>query len=273
MKKPNNIDELFARKLSKLERTPSPDLWQRIERGQKKESRRLGGWFWYAAASVTILLMAGYLVWQNPTQTIEPQGRMAQTEQVTSSKEKKLDSPALELNEKEALTSTKKTEPAERNYQNQPVKREDFAVAEKAVTPTQTDNEQTSILENIEIAKVEKTEKNPEQLISKTDEAIKSLQPIDVPVGIPGTVLNNFPQKRIIVAHVEMENFDMEDTRPPKFVRVLRQLKNAKQGDEVEWDELGFNPKRILARADERLRSEEDKISDKYQELRNKTKL
>ncbi len=270
MKKPNNIDDLFARKLSNLERTPSPDLWQRIEHGQKKEPRRLGGWYWYAAASVTIVLLAGYLFWQNPTPMGKPQGQMAQTEQIVKPKEEKLDSPALKLDETEALASTHKTAPAEDNNQSQSVKRETFATVEKAVAPTQLEIEQKPVLEDVKIAKVEKTETKPEQLIAKTDK-VKSLQPVEVQV--PGTVLTDPLPNRVIVAHVEIENFDKEDQKPSKFLRVMRQLKNVKQGDEVEWDELGFNPKRILARADERLRNGEDKISDKYQELKNKTKL
>ncbi len=270
MKKPNKIDDLFARKLSNLERTPPPDLWQRIEQGQKKESRRLGGWYWYAAASVTILLMAGYLVWQNQTQTIEPRGQMAQTEQATTSKEEKLESPALELNEKEALAGKQKAEPVKGNDQHQLVKRGTYAAAEKAATPIQRKIDRMPILEDVKIAKVEKTETNPEQLIAKNNE-VKSLPSVEVQV--PGTGLADLLPNRVIVAHIETEDLTKEDQKPSKFFRVMRQLKNAKQGDEVEWDELGFNPKRILARADERLRNGEDKISDKYQELKNKTKL
>lgn len=272
MKKPNNIDDIFARKLSNLERTPSPDLWQRIEHGQKKEPRRLSGWYWYAAASVTILLMAGYLVWQSQTETSGPQGQVAQTEQVTKPKEEKLDSPALKLDETEALASMQKTEPTEDDNQSQSVKRETFAAVEKAVAPTQLESEQKPVLGDVKIAKVEKPETNPEQLISKNDEA-KSLQPVEVQVGVPGIVLTAPLPNRVIVAHIETEDLIKEDQRPSKFLRVLRQLKNVKQGDEVEWDELGFNPKRILARADERLRNGEEKIFDKYQELKNKTKL
>lgn len=270
MKKPNNIDNLFARKLSNLERTPSPDLWQRIEQGQKKESRRLGGWYWYAAASVTILLMAGYLIWQNPTQMDGLQEQMAQTEQVAKPGAEKSDSPTLQLNESEALASEQKTESVQPNDNRVAAQTETYATAAKAAIPKQQETERTPVLEDVKIAKVEKIETNPEQLIAKIDE-VKSLQPVDIQA--PGTVLTDLPQKRIIVAHIETEDFDKEDQRPSKFLRVMRQLKNAKQGDEVEWDELGFNPKRILARADERLRNGEDKISDKYQELKNKTKL
>jgi len=275
MKEPSNIDDLFSRKLSNLERTPSPDLWQRIEQGQKKELRRPGGWYWYAAASVAILLMAGYMVWQSQMQKTESQGQMARREQVIKPEEEKLDSPALELNNTEALVSTQKVEPAkEDNNQRQAVKIETYLAVEKgvAVAPTQKGPQQTPILEDIKIANAKKIETNPDQLIVKTDEGANSIQPVEIKVGAPGTVLTDLPQKRIIVAHVEMENFD-KNSEPSKFIRVMRQLKNAKQGEEVEWDKLGFNPKRILARADERLRNGEDKISDKYQELKNKTKL
>ena len=270
MKKTDNIDILFARKISNLEKTPSPGLWQRIEQGQKKETRRLGSWLWYAAASVTVLLTAGYFVWQNQSLRFEPKGRMAQTEQVINPKEEKLDSHAWRPGETKDLASVQETKPAKSNNQSRSMRVETLATIIKAAAPTQQETEQIPILGGIEIAKVEKATVNPEQLLAKTEEA-KSLQTVDVQV--PGTLLAALSQKRVIVAHVEMETFDKENPEPPKFIRIMRQLKNAKQGDEVEWDKLGFNPKRILARADERLRNGEEKISDKYQELKNKTKL
>ncbi len=271
MKKPDNIDDLFARKLSNLERTPSPDLWQRIEQGKEKESRRLGGWYWYAAASVTILLMAGYLVWQNQPAMVDTQGQTARTEQVIKPLAEKQNAPDVNLSELEALANTQKVEPARGDDQKSPVKRETFALAKKAIAPVQQMTKQVPVLDDIQVAKVENTETSLQQLITETGEAVSTLQPVEVQV--PGTALVDVAQKRIIVAHVDAEGPANEDQRSSKFIRVLRQLKNAKQGDEVEWDELGFNPKKILARADERLRSGEDKVSGKYQELKNKTKL
>ncbi|WP_373512380.1 hypothetical protein [Persicitalea sp.] len=270
MKKPNNIDDLFARKLSNLERTPSPDLWQRIEQGQKKESRRLGGWYWYAAASVTILLMAGYLVWQGETKTVEPQGQMAQTEQMTKPREGTLPT-APQSGDTEALASTQQTESVQKNSRPVISQKESYATVVKEKAPEVPKLERAPILEGTQIARVEKAETDPSQLVTKND-AMKSLQPTEIQTVVPGKVSPD-TQDRIIVAHVETEDLANEAQKSSKFLRVLRQLKNAKQGDEVEWDELGFNPKRILARADERLRNGEDKISDKYQELKNKTKL
>ena len=270
MKKPNNIDDLFSRRLSNLERTPSPNLWQRIEQGQKKESRRLGGWYWYAAASITILLMAGYLAWQSQTMTVEPQGQMARTEQVTKPSVE-TSAPALQPDNTEALASTSAIDSAQKSSPPAITQKEKYAAVVKEKAPEAPKLERTPILEGTQIARVEKTEMNPAQLVVKNGD-VKSLQPTQVQPIVPGKTLPDI-QDRVIVAHIETEDFNSDDQRPSKFLRVLRQLKNAKQGEEVEWDELGFNPKRILARADERFRNGEDKISDKYQELKNKTKL
>lgn len=270
MKKSNKIDDLFVRKLSSLERTPSPDLWRRIEQGQKKETRRLRGWYWYAAASATILLLAGYVMWQSRAQNSEPRLQVAQTELIVKPEEGEPYSSALEMSEKKALANTAKTESTEGSDQRKPAQKATFAAVEKAVVPTQPDSEQAPVLKDIKLAQIEKPKAHPEQLIAKTKEA----EPLRLADGqAPGAVLSHFPQKRVVVAHVRMQHLKEENSAPSKFIRVMRQLKNAKQGDEVEWDELGFNPKRILARADERLRNGEDIISGKYQELKNKTKL
>ncbi|GHB56000.1 hypothetical protein [Persicitalea jodogahamensis] len=268
MKKHNNIDELFARKLSGLERTPSPDLWQRIEQGQEKETRRLGAWYWYAAASVTILLMAGYLVWQSQTETFESQGQLARTEQVTRTDTDKPDSPAFQTADTEKL-EIERNDVSVLPNDNRVVAQIDVSpTIINATAPKQPETERTPILEDMKIAKVVARETSPEQLVAKNED-VKLSQSVEV----PGTALTDLSQNRVIVAHVETEDLTTETQKSSKFLRVLRQLKNAKQGDEVEWDEIGINPKRILARADERIRNGEDKISDKYQELKNKTKL
>ncbi len=271
MKKYNNIDDLFARKLSDLERTPSPDLWKRIEQGQKKEARRLGGWYWYVAASVTILLMAGYLMWQNQMQSEKSQEQIAKMEKTVNPKAD-VKSPALPLNEKENLASEPKPKTVVSESElNSVLQAQALAKNTTDNSPKSPKSEPTPVLEDVKIAVVGKAEIAPEQLITRNDD-MKTLEHVELPAIDPGKIVPD-PQKRVVVAHIETEDGGKEDQKASKFLRVLRQLKNAKQGDEVEWDELGFNPKRILARADERLRTGEDKISDKYQELKNKTKL
>jgi len=33
------------------------------------------------------------------------------------------------------------------------------------------------------------------------------------------------------------------------MAKVWKQLKNAKNGEKVDWDEVGFNPNKLLAKA------------------------
>ena len=271
MKKPNEIDDLFARKLSRLESTPSPDLWQRIEQRQKKEPRRLGGWMWYAAASVTVLLMAGYLVWQNQTQTTNPVGRTAQTEQGVEPKAgNRL--PTIQRENTESVAVQEKEFPTREAEPKVPVEKRVYAASDKGTLVGSQVVERKPTLENVEVAAVERTATNP-KLPTGPDEGIRSLQPVEVPSPTNPETTPEALQDRVVFAQVEVEDPASEAQKPSKFLRVLRQLKNVKRGDEVEWDELGFNPKRILARADERLRNGEEKISDKYQQLKEKTKL
>jgi hypothetical protein len=60
--------------------------------------------------------------------------------------------------------------------------------------------------------------------------------------------------------------------RGSRFSRVFRQLKNARAGEKVDWDEVGFNPKDLVARVDDRLRNRDDKNPQK-DHPKDKTKL
>jgi hypothetical protein len=41
----------------------------------------------------------------------------------------------------------------------------------------------------------------------------------------------------------------------------------------VDWEEVGFNPKSLVAKVDDHLRNGEEKVSEKYHNLKEKTKL
>ncbi len=82
-------------------------------------------------------------------------------------------------------------------------------------------------------------------------------------------------QSRTIVVSVEEETGEAneERTQSKRFKRILGQLKNVKQGERVDWEEVGVSPATLIARVDAKLRSGEEKISEKYQNLKERTKL
>jgi hypothetical protein len=68
------------------------------------------------------------------------------------------------------------------------------------------------------------------------------------------------------------ENESNEKSKSSRFAKVFRQLKNARAGEPVDWQEIGFNPKDVIAKVDGRGRSRDEEGSEKYQNTK-RTKL
>ena len=273
--KKHPVDDLFARKLADWQPKASPDLWNRIENQQQKENRRSAGWHWYAAASVLVILLAGYAVWENQSLVLSDKNReLSKASQTQQSKENSLNKTPIPLDSVKLLAEVEevKTETgAMLKKADSPDHSKQILAKSNMETPLQIQGREPA-LDRIEVASIQKKETAPETLIPASKGGIASLPP----AGALAEISESFVEQekgRVIIAHVETENVADEEQKSSKFIRILRQLKNAKQGEAIEWDEVGFNPKKLMARADERLKSEEERISKKYQDLKDKTKL
>ncbi len=265
------IDDLFAKKLTNWEPKVSPDLWVKIEAKQKKKSRHLGGWFWSVAASLTLLLTTGYLLWQNqPTILTGSEKEIVQTEI------KRLDiAPAEEKGIASSVNSTIETAATEESTQKKPETNnaQRYAVASQSATSAEnlTETAHPRVRELVKIAAIERKAVESEALVAEISEPSLS-QTIEVLAAV--SKADVVSENRIIRANVDWdEPGKAEERKDSRFAKIIQQLKNVKQGEVVDWKEVGFNPKKILARADEKIRNEEDKVSRKYQEFKGKTKL
>ncbi len=267
------IDDLFAKKLTHWEPKVSPDLWDRIEAKQEKKTRRLGGWFWSVAASLTLLLTTGYLLWQSqPAVSTGTEVAVVQKETkgfgaVPASIEPI--EPAIEARETVPASVSDKTLPT-------PVEAKQYATVTNpnpaSSLRNQTERVATPVREVVEIAAIEREAVETETLVSSAEEPSLS-ETIEVVAAVVPEA-TTAPEKRVIRATVDWDEPVQEEARrESRFAKIMQQLKNAKQGEAVDWQEVGFNPKKILARADEKLRNEEDKVSRRYQEFKEKTKL
>lgn len=267
--KKHPVDDLFARKLTDWQPKPSAQLWDRIETRQEKVSRRLG-WYWYAAASVAILLLACYVVWQS--EAVEISG--SEREVATAEQMKPITQPETlaEVSPSDKATGlVSKGESREAISPNQVATQiRKVKISEEALGAKS--NATMGIDEKIHVAAIQKEVTAPESLIAENAEGT-SPQPTAIQAEIIKETFPNPSTGRVIVAHVEIAPQVEDEPKSSKFIRVLRQLKNAKQGEAIEWDEVGFNPRKLMAHADERLKNEEEKVSKKYQELKDKTKL
>jgi hypothetical protein len=59
---------------------------------------------------------------------------------------------------------------------------------------------------------------------------------------------------RVIIAEIQTASVEVEkpiqSTKEKRVRKIFRQLKNLKNGEEVNWEEVGVNPKQLIARVD-----------------------
>ena len=266
--KKHPVDDLFKRRLSELEKKPSAAAWEKIQTSTKRE-RRLAGWVWYAAASVVITLVAGYIVWNSERSNIE-----------TIGKEKKIAviSKQTEIAKEREIVQEHQVEKIPLPAKEIQVSSEDIALNEKkkplqnpgnAKEPISVDKPIQNIEpQNLAVNDVE-LEKEP---VAKLP-AIEKSAPIAEEVLVAKITPMPVEQTRIVVVAVETNDQDEDKPKSSKFSKVFRQLKNARAGERVDWEEVGFNPKSLVAKVDDRLRNGEEKVTEKYHNLKDKTKL
>ncbi|MCF2506463.1 hypothetical protein L0663_23940 [Dyadobacter sp. CY107] len=265
--KKHPVDDLFKSRLSELEKKPSAAAWEKIQTRTKKE-RRLAGWVWYAAASVVITLVAGYIVWNSERSHIE-----------TIGKEKKL----AVVSKPTKVTTDQKSKTA----QDVPVEVNEVPVRSAELAA----NENKKQLNNSNSAKpkakaqinFEEHVQNIEpQNLATTNVGVKEEPMAELPTvekimpkseEVPSAKITPTPVEPIRVVVVAVETNDQDQPKSSKFSKVFRQLKNARAGERVDWEEVGFNPKSLVAKVDDRLRNGEEKVSEKYHNLKEKTKL
>lgn len=267
--KKHPVDDLFTRKLTDWQPEVTNQLWDRIEARQGKVPRRLG-WYWYAAASVTILVLAGYVVWQSEGGGSTGDKRGVATEEQMKQRARPEQLPEIVPSEKTIVLAS--SDEARKSTSQKPITTQNRRVMNTGEVVMVKTNEPVVLPERMEVAAIQRKHTAPESLIAENEEG-HSLTPTAVQPGIVGNSFHDTATGRVVVAHIELAPLKEDESKNSKFIRVLRQLKNAKQGEAIEWDEVGFNPKKLMARADERLKNEEEKISKKYQELKDKTNL
>jgi len=260
--KKHPVDDLFQKRLTSLEKKPSELAWKRIQEGQKTKSRRIVAWVWYAAASVVLTLITGYLVWQGQndiSSAVPGSSEIAKVEQVIPKEDLSRDS--IPTQNKSLLGKQLKTP--------SPVEERSLAKQEVSIeSPSPKPNWERRVEigkidrpASVQVAKIEPA-KTEELKVEKT----QVVQSIATEKVIPKTVeLAQKEEKkpdRTIIVEVEEPVNELKDKSKSRLSRVFRQLKNVREAEPVDWDDVGFNPKSIIARADDRT-NDDEKISGK----------
>ena len=265
------VDDLFKSKLSNWEKQPSSRAWARIAQEQKTKDRKLGLWVWYAAASIVVATMVGYLVWPGTDESqYLSMEKVSETADVpspvsTDTTQKKVPvmpiEKAVESMEVPAVRLAGKSEVKAENKSDANDKSNFYAQTEiKGIKE-----------EEIAVLEIQKEDHTKDVKAMNTPEFSKEN-------GLQTALALREPEvkeeNRTIVVNVKVPENEFDDkSKTSKFTRVFRQLKNARAGDPVDWQEIGFNPRNIVAKVDERIRDKEEVISEKYQNIKQRTKL
>ncbi len=253
MKSQENIDKFFAERLQQYERQPRTVAWEKLQaKLDKQESKLIPLWWRYASAASVALLLASGIYWMNAP--------------------KDLDAIKMASNPTKTISTEKKTGEETKNIAS-PIAHDNISIASNA-----TEKSRTMIVTDISTEKAIRTDKtNAEKnLMSTKDEPIlvKNIAPIQIPKPeiAPSTivlVVENTPKaskeaekETIVLNLIETPTEAVAETtpldestnrKPSKFNRIWQQLKRAKNGENVDWKEVGFKPQKLLARADAKI--------------------
>ncbi len=272
--KKHPVDDLFSRKLRDAEITPREEAYQKLQQRMQSKQRRLGWWQqgpWLAAAGVSLLLVAGWVVWSNynsedtltaqvtpKTESITKQkpAQLAKSNAVEekSTDKKEIVNQQISLEKQvAAIESVKAVQKSSELESSLPVLKSEIKQVAQVTEPTKNDKMQEVITVHesskvIAQATVTNTELKPAEktVVLQLPELQQSL----VAANEKGLV-----EKETSTASAESTNpkFDENILNQPRkstrMAKVWKQLKNAKNGEKVDWDEVGFNPNKLLAKA------------------------
>ncbi len=269
--KKHPVDDLFSRKLRDAEIAPREEAYQKFQERLQTKHRRLGWWHqtpWLAAAGVSLLLVAAWIVWSNhnskdtltaqvtqKTESITKQ-KPAQT-QIAKSKavEEPLNDnkeivnqhilPERQLADSRTVKDTKESSKVESAL---PILKTDLKQVAQLTNPSESDKIQTAIIAN-------ESPKVVAQATTINTEAKPTERTVVLQLPELQQTLVAVNEKTVLDKSVEAVNTKPDDNifneprKSSRMVKVWKQLKNAKNGEKVDWDEVGFNPNKLVAKA------------------------
>jgi hypothetical protein len=250
----NNIDKIFNESLKNYERQPRTEAWEKLQaRLEKKDSKVLPLWWKYAsAASVALLLGVGGYWFTSQKET--------KTEVATISNKPVLKKEIKERkdNEVQKIEMAKVDEfslsPVAGVHTSPQVRkhtREIFSpVASVPISPPVHKQAQQLENPNNQIIALETIKtKTPEIKNSVEENTIVLVLENTKPKKDEETIVLNFVETK---PEVTTQNIEPEK-KQSRVGKIWEQLKRAKNGENVNWGEVGVKPQKVLARADAKI--------------------
>ncbi|PWJ60169.1 hypothetical protein CLV98_101346 [Dyadobacter jejuensis] len=242
--KKHPIDEIFKDKLGHLPKEPSAQAWEKLSGRMSQSTKRRPPYWWYAAAASLLL---GALLWGNMslwTGTVAPPLGVSESEKVMNRPIE--EEPTVVPLTAEGLSK----EPAQApSKPRENAMAEPLAIAHTGHNPVKPDLQKEKAPEVKEPLYTEKVAVIAKPKLEQID--------LEADLKLPKTIVpedleDNAPANRVILVQVE-EPTATEADRNGRLGRLFKQLKNVKSGEPVNWDQVGIDPKSILARVDDRL--------------------
>ena len=240
MKSSKNIDKIFSKGLHAYERQPRSQAWEKLEaRLQKPQNKVLPIWWKYAsAASVALLLgVGGY--WFNNWKNIQTD-EIAITKKSVITKKKKL--PILEKIIPQLAAVEENNQPNTNLKLNGKVKK--IRNAQFAQLPIQKIIKVEEIKQIAKILTIESKKTEESNIIVLVLENTK-------PKAEQETIVLNIVEPKEVITQATLNEVNIK--KETRLSKIWQQLKRAKNGENVNWNEIGIKPQKMLARADAKI--------------------
>jgi hypothetical protein len=243
------IDKIFSEGLNNYERQPRAEAWVKLEaRLQKPQSKVLPIWWKYAsAASIALLLGTGIYLLNNQKVSEINKGDVLVKTTVPTMKETQTVTPEAKISTIESSPTLSKTV----------VKRSisDKKYINKTLPPAEVPVFRNEATEDVAIQHGNNT-----PVVTPLPELKKKAEPNTIILVLE----NNRPkieQETIVLNMVEMPSVAANTIDPTednnkkqtRLSKIWQQLKRAKNGEDVNWNEVGIKPQKVLARADAKI--------------------
>jgi hypothetical protein len=233
--KKHPIDDLFERRLSRLGKEPSASAWLKIAK-EARSTPSAPGWIRYAAASIFVVLLAGYAVWENSDPDFRP------TRPANKVASAHIDQPAIaNLVDKDSLLVSTAERPKKTMLVNENIAKRQAKEELKLLQEITTEDEKIDGPEKevfaADLKEISSPDIDPkmEEMIRPEPEAIAGISVSEKPIEIQYKVESS----RTVVVVIDTDKNSVQSSpKTSRFSKVFRQLKNVRAGEKVDWNEV-----------------------------------
>jgi ribosomal protein L24E len=281
-------DELVE-KLREYERNPRPQAWTKLEsRLKERENTKVLPLWWRYAAAASVMLMigaGGWLLQNNKTNEINSQVSVSQNikkynpTNISPKTINKTTKNTVEIiQEKEVATikfSPKSTIQGKEKNQNSAISHSSSPVQKLLILPVEKEQNQVArtISEKLDINTIQPRMDYKPETKSENTIVINLVESTDVAQN------PKIENETIVVNLLDLKEENSESVadasqesakKTSRLTKIWQQVVRAKKGENVDWNEVGFKPKKLLARADAKLDNTRESIANSLENIREK---